>query len=64
MWLSTGYGKSLCHVPDQLLPFLFDFKLRRTEAIATVRSMDIQKHCCCSCFSPCVLDGGPGKYVA
>ncbi len=26
-WFPTGYGKSLCF---QLLPFMFDFKLKRT----------------------------------
>ena len=36
VWLPTGYRKSLCY---QLLPFIFDFKLRRTEAIATERSI-------------------------
>ena len=35
-WLPTGYGKSLCY---QLLPFLLDFKLGRTGAIATERSV-------------------------
>ena len=27
LWLPTGYGKSICY---QALPFLFDFKLKRT----------------------------------
>ena len=31
-WLSTGYGKSLCH---QLLPFMFDFKLKQTSSRRT-----------------------------
>ena len=35
-WLPMGYGKSLCY---QLLSFLFDFKLGRTGAIATERSV-------------------------
>ena len=35
-WLPTGYGKSLRY---QLLLFLFDFKLGRTRAIATERSV-------------------------
>ena len=35
-WLPTGYGKSLRY---QLLLFLFDFKLVRTTAIATERSV-------------------------
>ena len=35
-WLPTGYGKSLRY---QLLLFLFDFKLARTRAIATERSV-------------------------
>ena len=35
-WLPTGYGKSLHY---QLLLFLFDFKLGRTRAIATERSV-------------------------
>ena len=26
LWLPTGYGKSICY---QILPFLFDFKLKR-----------------------------------
>ena len=28
-WFPTGYGKSLCF---QLLPFMFDFKLKRTSS--------------------------------
>ena len=35
-WLPTGYGKLL---PYQVLVFLFDFKLGRTRAITTERSV-------------------------
>ena len=31
-WFPTGYGKSLCY---QLLPFIFDFKLKRTSCRRT-----------------------------
>ena len=34
-WFSTGYGKSICY---QLLPFMFDFKLKRTTAPQAKRS--------------------------
>ena len=35
-WFPTGYGKSLCY---QLLPFMFDFKLKRTNSRRTERSV-------------------------
>jgi len=45
VWFPTGYGKSICY---QLLPFVFDIKLGRTNAPLVER--------CRSCyFSPCVL---------
>jgi len=28
LWLPTGYGKSICY---QALPFLYDYKLKRTD---------------------------------
>ncbi len=31
-WFTTGYGKSLC---SQLLPFMFDFKLKFTSSSNT-----------------------------
>ena len=34
-WFPTGYGKSICY---QLLPFMFDFKLKRTTAQQAKRS--------------------------
>eukprot|EP00731_Ephydatia_muelleri_P014115 Em0007g1425a len=34
-WFPTGYGKSICY---QLLPFMFDFKLKRTTAPQDQRS--------------------------
>ena len=34
-WFPTGYGKSLCY---QLLPFMFDFKLKRTSSRRTERT--------------------------
>ena len=37
-WFPTGYGKSLCY---QLLPFLFDFKLKRTCSPRVKRSVVI-----------------------
>jgi len=36
MWLLTGYGKSICY---QLLPFVFDVKLGRTNAPLVARSV-------------------------
>jgi len=35
-WFPTGYGKSICY---QLLPFVFDVKLRRTNAPLVDRSV-------------------------
>ena len=35
-WFPTGYGKSLCY---QLLPFMFDFKLKRTSSRRSERSV-------------------------
>ena len=35
-WFPTGYGKSLCY---QLLPFMFDFKLKRTGPPRVERSV-------------------------
>ena len=35
-WFPTGYGKSLCY---QLLPFMYDFKLKRTSVRRTERSV-------------------------
>ena len=35
-WFPTGYGKSLCY---QLLPFLLDFKLKRTCSPRVKRSV-------------------------
>ena len=34
-WFPTGYGKSICY---QLLPFMFDFKLKRNTAPQVQRS--------------------------
>ena len=34
-WFPTGYEKSICY---QLLPFMFDFKLKRTTALQDQRS--------------------------
>ena len=36
VWLPTGYGKSICY---QLLPFVFDVKLGRTNAPLVDRSV-------------------------
>ena len=36
VWLPTGYGKSICF---QILPYLFDFKLRRISAPRIKRSV-------------------------
>ena len=36
MWFPTGYGKSICY---QLLPFVFDVKLGRTNAPLVDRSV-------------------------
>ena len=36
MWFPTGYGKSICY---QLLPFIFDIKLGRTNAPLIDRSV-------------------------
>jgi len=36
VWFPTGYGKSICH---QLLPFVFDVKLGRTNAPLVDRSV-------------------------
>jgi len=36
MWFLTGYGKSICY---QLLPFVFDVKLGRTNAPLVDRSV-------------------------
>ena len=36
VWFPTGYGKSLCY---QLLPFMFDFKLKRTSSPRVERSV-------------------------
>ena len=36
MWFPTGYGKSICY---QLLPFVFDIKLGRTNAPLVDRSV-------------------------
>ena len=35
-WFPTGYGKSICY---QLLPFMFDVKLKRTSSPKTERSV-------------------------
>lgn len=35
-WFPTGYGKSLCY---QLLPFMFDYKLKRTSCPRIERSV-------------------------
>lgn len=35
-WFPTGYGKSLCY---QLLPFMFDYKLKRTSSPRVERSV-------------------------
>ena len=35
-WFPTGYGKSLCY---QLLPFMFDFKLKQTSSRRTEKSV-------------------------
>ena len=35
-WFPTGYGKSLCY---QLLPFMFDYKLKRTNSPVAERSV-------------------------
>ena len=34
-WFPTGYGKSICY---QLIPFMFDFKLKRTTVPQAERS--------------------------
>ena len=36
VWFPTGYGKSSCY---QLLPFMFDFKLKQTSSHRTERSV-------------------------
>ncbi len=36
VWFPTGYGKSLCY---QLLPFLMDYKLGRTNGPLVARSV-------------------------
>jgi len=36
LWLPTGYGKSICY---QVLPFLFDCKLNRTNSLPKQQSM-------------------------
>ena len=38
LWLPTGYGKSICY---QVLPFLFDYKLKRTSLPPHKRSVCI-----------------------
>ena len=40
-WFPTGYGKSLCYQLMQLLPFLFDFKLKQTCSSRVKRSVVI-----------------------
>ena len=49
VWFPTGYGKSICY---QLLPFVFDYKLGKTDAPLVERSVP---------FSASVPDGGPGQ---
>ena len=44
LWLPTGYGKSICY---QALPFLFDFKLKRT-------TLPSRKHNVCVIVSPLI----------
>ena len=44
LWLPTGYGKSICY---QALPFLFDFKLKRT-------TLPSHKHSVCVIVSPLI----------
>ena len=53
LWLPTGYGKSICY---QALPFLFDFKLKRT-------TLPSHKHSVCVIVSPLItlmLSKSPG----
>ena len=38
VWLPTGYGKSICY---QTLPFVFNYKLTRVDALPTKRSVII-----------------------
>ena len=44
LWLPTGYGKSICY---QILPFLFDFKLKCT-------ALPPSKHSVCVIVSPLI----------
>lgn len=44
LWLPTGYGKSICY---QALPFLFDYKLKRTD-------LPSHKHSVCVVVSPLI----------
>ena len=53
LWLSTGHGKSVCY---QVLPFLFDVKLKHA-------ALPPSKQSACLVISPLLSYGGPSIEV-